>query len=161
LQERHIDLEDPWSGWEDVGTIRLERGVHFDEVVLGIPVAALPDACPSVLAHPDQGARWREMVDHVTTTPTQAAQLWLVPGLEQLGFVPRKWGLPARDAAAGTVTFANPMCSWIDSSLVLPSETWPTGKIPGLLVYTSGVLEPLPVTPPYSDHGYPARAHEG
>ncbi len=99
------------------------------------------------------------MIDNVKTTPTQAMQLWIAPTLGELGFVPKKWGLPKGDAA-GTVTYANPITSWIDSSLVLPSETWQyvrRGPRPARS-YPCGVLEPLPVRPPYSDHGFPARA---
>jgi uncharacterized protein with NAD-binding domain and iron-sulfur cluster len=143
LRERDVDLESPWSGWPCVRVRQLQKGVDFDEVILGIPVAALPRICSEIIARDE---RWRRMVENVRTVATQSAQLWLQPSLRELGMAPEEWGLRP-EGEPNLVTYANPLYSWIEMSLVLRHEAWPDAARPRALLYLSGTLheeEPLP-----------------
>jgi uncharacterized protein with NAD-binding domain and iron-sulfur cluster len=151
LQERHVDLEDPWADWTPPRTRTLKKGVHFDHVVLAIPVGGLKDCCKSIV---EKDERWGKMVSGVRTVGTQAMQLWLRPTLKELGMNLADWGM-AENAAPNTVSYANPMYSWIDMSLVLKNERWTEPGAPRLLVYFTGILPDPEITPPYSDHRFP------
>src|SRR5690606_28462763 len=94
LRDEHINLEDPWSGWEPAAVHHLEHGEDFDAVILAIPIEALRPVCRGIAA---RDARWQAMFDNVVTTATQAIQLWLRPSLEELGLVAADWGLPGPD----------------------------------------------------------------
>lgn len=153
LRADNIDLEDPWANWQDVEEYSLNRGVDFDEVILGIPVGTLKTICSSIV---DQVDAWKQMTTQVKTTPTQSAQLWLLPTLADLGFDPADWGLPPVNGAANVVVYQNPMYSWLDSSLVLPNENWPADNKPQFLAYYTGAYVLEAPLPPFSDHAYPA-----
>lgn len=145
LEARGIDLESRWTPWRDVGRERLERGKHFDEVILGLPVSVLPEVCGELVAR--RGA-WRRLVDHVRTVPTQAMQLWMKPGPEALG-----WAHPPPVLTA----YAFPYSTWADFTHLLPREGW-TGEVPGSLQYLCGPLPGHDAVPPKEDTGYPERA---
>lgn len=59
------------SGSEE--RFELERGTHFDRVILALPPGVLRTAARP-LAQASQ--RWRNFLDSIKTTPTLAAQLW-------------------------------------------------------------------------------------
>ena len=82
LSRRGLDfeLETNPLGREPV-TVR--RGESFDDVVLGIPVAVLPEICSEVAACNERFAR---MLDHAETVGTQALQLWLTRPTRELGW---------------------------------------------------------------------------
>ena len=88
LRETGVNLENPTSTWP--GATReplvLERGEHFDEVVLGIPVGALGALTESLSKHPTVGPRWSEMLAKIETTPTQAFQLWFAQACATSGW---------------------------------------------------------------------------
>jgi len=151
LKEEGINLEDPWSGWKNVGSTTLQRGVDFDHVILGIPIGVLPSICGEIIA---QNSAWQSMIQNVKTTPTLSAQLWLMKDLQELGFDKSAWGLPPENSAPNVVTYQNPMYSWLDSSLVLPNESWPSDQKPKFLAYYTGVLPMTGPLPPYSATGY-------
>ncbi len=144
LQEQNINLESAWTPWVDVEQgLVLQRGVDFDEVVLGISLGALKDICaPLVAINQD----WAAMVNNVQTVQTQAMQLWFTQNLAGLG-----WTGPSSIIDA----YAQPFNTWADMSQVLAAEDWPSGAQPGNVSYFCGPLQDAPVIPPYSDHAFP------
>ena len=152
LQEKNINLEDPWANWQAVDTYTLKRSQNdFDLLVLGIPVGVLPSICPSII---ENVPAWKQMTTGVKGTATMAMQLWLTPSLKELGFNYADWGLPEQNGAPNCVTYENPQYSWLDQSLVLENETWENPK-PKLLAYYCGAMNTQTPQPPYSEHDYP------
>ena len=157
LQERKVDLEDPWSDWSPVSSSTLTAGTDFDQLVLAIPIGALPDCCAPIIAN---DPKWAAMVKNVRTTGTIAAQLWIKKSLEDLGFVHANWGLAPKDCAPNVVTYEDILYSWLDQSLVLPNERWIGPETPLLAAYFTGTLDDPGTIPPYTDHGFPDRQIE-
>jgi uncharacterized protein with NAD-binding domain and iron-sulfur cluster len=142
LQAAEIDLEDTWDSYS-LGEKILQAGKDFDDIVLGIPAGALAPLTPQ-LATP--GSRWKAMLDATRTTATQAMQLWLDCGLEDLGgaFVARQ---PDPDAVGPIATsFAPPFDTWSDMSHLLSRENWGDNG-PKNIAYFCGVLKDQPVIP--------------
>jgi len=97
----------------------LERGKHYDTVVLGISLGGLPDICESLIQHSEH---WRKMIEKVKTTPTQAIQLWLKKSAAEMGW---DHGTPWPDSQrALAVGFVEPFDSFADFSHVIPYEDW-------------------------------------
>jgi uncharacterized protein with NAD-binding domain and iron-sulfur cluster len=121
-----------------VGMRTLEVGRDFDFVVLGISKGAIPFACPELVEadHP-VGERWRRMVEHVPTVPTQSFQVWLREGEEvnALGWHDRSVTLTGIPGAFDT---------WADMRQVVPAEGWPEGRWPATVAYFCGPLRPDP-----------------
>lgn len=157
LQAGKINLEDPWTDWTDFKQGQLQKGIDFDEVILGIPVGTLKTICSEII---EKEERWQLMANNVATTPTQSAQLWLLPSLQELGFDPGAWGLPPEFAAPNVVVYQNPMYSWLDSSLVLPNENWPENQQPKFLAYFTGPYILRKPLPSFTDSGYQERENE-
>jgi len=151
LKEGKINLEDPWANWEDYKNGVLKKGVDFDEVILGIPIGTLKTICSEII---DNKAEWKLMAENLMTTPTQSAQLWMLPSLEELGFDRASWGLPPVHGAPNVVVYQNPMYSWLDSSLVLSNEDWPADQTPKFLAYFTGPYVLHKPLPPFSNHHY-------
>jgi uncharacterized protein with NAD-binding domain and iron-sulfur cluster len=131
------------SFWDRRRTSRktLEVGEDFDFVVLGVGVGAIPHLCPEFLAR-DQ--RWRDMVQHVTSVPTQAFQIWLRDDMASLGWKQQSVTLSA---------FVKPFDTWADMSHLIDEESW-TPR-PGAIAYFCSVLEDQPAA--RSDTEYPQR----
>ena len=155
LKAGNVNLEDPWAEWTDYKSGQLfKKGVDFDEIILGIPVGTLQTICSEII---QKDNRWKLMVNNIVTTPTQSAQLWFLPSLQELGFDRAIWGLPAENAAPNVVVYQNPMYSWLDSSIVLPNENWPENQQPKFLAYFTGPYVLRKPLPPFSDHDYQAK----
>jgi uncharacterized protein with NAD-binding domain and iron-sulfur cluster len=102
----------------------------FDFVVLGVSVGAVTDTCAEILA---RDARWRDMVRHVKTVPTQAFQVWLKEDMEALG-----WHKPPPNVSG----FVEPFDTWADMTHLIPAERW--DRAPKALAYFCNVLAPDP-----------------
>lgn len=113
LVARRIDLESPTSGWEPCERRTLHIGSDFDVVVLAIPPGAQREICADLIA---TSPAYRSMVDRVQTVATQAAQLWLEPNLEGLGW---KRQSPVLDA------YADSLNTWADMTHLIQREDWP------------------------------------
>jgi len=122
---------------EERRVLKVRRGEHaesanpedeFDCVVLGVPVGALKYACPTLLAG---DAHWRAMVEKLKTVPTQAMQLWLHEGLENL------CPTPTPITVSG---FKKPFDTWSDMTHVIGQEDWPENATPRALIYFCGGL---------------------
>jgi uncharacterized protein with NAD-binding domain and iron-sulfur cluster len=148
LQSEHIDLECPWSPWQDAEEISLKVGQDFDRVLLGITLGPLPEICAELVA---ARPAWKDMVEHLKTTQTLGVQLWFGPKAPQLGWT--------RPPAVGT-SYAQPMDSWADFSHLIGRENWPANASPGALMYFCGPWPDAEVIPDFSAHDFPAREAE-
>jgi uncharacterized protein with NAD-binding domain and iron-sulfur cluster len=119
------------AAWETrrSGTKRLEVMRDFDFVVLGVSIAALPDVAPELI---EREPRWREMVRHVKTVPTQAFQVWLRSGVAELG-----WHRPSVNLAG----FVEPFDTWADMSHLIPEESW-NGQTKSIAYFCSVLPDP-------------------
>lgn len=145
LEASGESLEDLWTRWPDAGARRLARGRDFDDVVLGLSVAALPRVCDQLVR---ANERFAKMLEKVETTQTHALQLWMRPSIRDLG-----WQLPSPILDG----FADPFDTWADMTHLLPEERWPGTDGPRSLAYLCGQLDDVEPIAPRTDHGYPAR----
>ena len=81
----------------------LEVGRDFDVAVLGISLGGLRDIAADFRADD----RWREMLDHVGTTQSASAQLWMDSSLEELGW--DAWRRPGRRRAGAAGRLGRPI----------------------------------------------------
>jgi len=101
------------SFWDRGGTRKTLRvGEDFDLVVLAVGGGAIPHVCPEIVS---SNPRWRAMVDHVKTVPTQAFQLWMRADMSELG-----WAGPPINVTA----FEEPFDSWADMRHLIEQESW-------------------------------------
>ena len=68
IKEKGINLETYYTDWKAVKEIKIKKGIDFDEVIQGISVGALPTIAKDII---DKKPAWKQMVEKVTTTPTQ------------------------------------------------------------------------------------------
>jgi uncharacterized protein with NAD-binding domain and iron-sulfur cluster len=108
------------------GVRSLRVGEDFDVVVLGVALGVIPHTCQELLTRDD---RWRAMVAHVKTVPTQAFQLWLKTPMAEQG-----WDKPPLNLSG----FVEPFDTWADMTHVAPREAWP--EAPRAIAYFCNVL---------------------
>ena len=111
----------------------LERGRDFDEVVLGIPVGALPDLCPELMARDD---RFRRGIESGVTVRTQAFQLWTDRDASELG-----WEFDENSVAG---CYVEPLDTFCDMTHLLPRESWLPTDGTKSIGYFCGVLDDRP-----------------
>jgi len=145
----NVCLESYWSSWPGVDDLVLHAGVDYHDLVLGIPVAALPYLCADLIA---VRPRWQRMVENIKTTRTMNAQLWLRSTVDELG-----WHVGPEPVLGG---FKRPLCVWADLSHLLEKERWGAcPQPPAHLAYMVGPMldseEPEP--PFFADPEFPAR----
>lgn len=110
----------------------LEDGRDYDDVVLGISIAALPPICGDLVA---RYPAWERAFSRIETVRTQSLQLWLTENAVQLGFpVATPQLTPWRYSAS------SPLDVWGDFSKLLPWEFWPQGLQPASLAYFTGPM---------------------
>ncbi len=142
---QHRQYESHWDR-RSVARRHLAVGEDFDFVVLGVSVGEIPYVCRDILAR-DQ--RWRDMVEHVATIPTQAFQVWMREDMESLG-----WSQPAVNVSG----YVEPFNTWADMRQLIPEEQWPVA--PGAIAYFCNALADPPAPPAEDDVEYPARRRE-
>ena len=120
--------------WEQrrAGRRTLHVGRHFDFVVLGVSVGAIPHVARELV---ERSPRWREMVRRVKTVPTQALQLWLREDVNQLGWP---------HAPVNLSGFVEPFDTWADMGHLLGEETW--GHPVKAIAYFCSVLPDRPTS---------------
>ena len=124
-------LSDYCSTWAPAEKITLQRGVDFDEVVLGIPVGALPYVAAELAA---ASPRFGAMISGSQTVATGAMQLWLDKTTAQLGFT-------ATPRPVTLIGFAEPLDTWADMTHALGREDWPKSGGPKSLAYFCGPIK--------------------
>lgn len=127
LQQQNLNLENNNSGaWVDEENIELLKGYDFDQIILGIPIAALPSICSNLI---QSLPAWRKMIDEIKTVQTQAMQLWLNKETRESG-----WPLEA----PLMVTYERPHENWLDASHLISVENWkPDDKIRSIAYFCS------------------------
>jgi uncharacterized protein with NAD-binding domain and iron-sulfur cluster len=143
LRARGINLESAYTPWQPVAQETLTRGIDFDDVVLGIPVAALPQIAGELMA---ANPAFDAMVQNVATVRTQALQVWLDRDLKGLGWT---------EESPVLASYVEPMNTWADMSQLIPLENHPEGSV-GNVAYFCGPMEGG--IAPLDDHEAPARA---
>lgn len=151
LKENEVNLESSWADWENYREFTLEKGKDFDQVLLGISVAALKHICSEIV---EKREDWKNMVDKVETTQTAQVQLWMKPTLREMGFKVEDWGMAEGDEP-NSVIYANYLYSWTDMSLILDMEKWPEHLKPGHLSYWCGTIPDASPIEPFSNHWFP------
>ena len=101
-------------------------GEHFDFVVLGVGLGAIPHVCREIVS---RDPRWRAMVDHVKTVATQACQIWMRSEIKDLGWT---------DGPVNLSGFVQPFDTWADMSHLIPEESY--SSPPRALAYFCSVL---------------------
>jgi len=146
LKAKGVNLESRWADWENADEITLHAGTDYDTLILAIPVAALPDIAPKILA---SNPAWAQMFDAVQTVQTQSSQIGFNQTLPDMGWDEKSFSMSG---------YVQPLSSWGDFSQVIPTEDPPPDWNLTTLLYGSGVLSDDFVTlPPPSDHTFPAR----
>jgi len=112
---------------------KLRRGHDFDQVVLGIPVGALPDICGELMARSE---RFDRGVRSAVTVRTQAFQLWAVKTSEELGWT------HSENSVAGC--YVEPLDTYCDMTHLLPRESWTPADGVKTIAYVCGVLDDRP-----------------
>jgi uncharacterized protein with NAD-binding domain and iron-sulfur cluster len=112
------------------GASRLRRGADFDQVVLGIPVGALPPICSELI---ESNERFRRMIETSATVQTQAFQVWLREPTASLGW--------AHDPNSVAGCYVEPLDTYCDMSHLLPREAWPQDAGVRSIGYFCGVLD--------------------
>ncbi len=146
LDRAGADFENWWREVPDATPRTLTLGTDFDEVVLGISLGALRDVCADLCA---DNPRFGAMVEHVKTTLTQSAQLWLNPALESFGH-------DSNDPPI-VIPYAAPLDTWADMSHLIARESWPEAQRPATCAYLTARLEDSEPQPPRCFDDYPER----
>ena len=131
MQREGWDYESFWDR-RCVAQKRLLVGQGFDLVVLAVSVASVPHVCRELV---ESDTRWRDMVQHVKTVPTQALQLWFDTDMAELGW---------REDPVNLSGFVEPFDTWADMSVVAARENWPVQ--PRAIAYFCSVLPDRPET---------------
>jgi len=122
-------LESHFCDWPDAETRVLRCGEDFDVAVFAIPVGMAPIVCSELIA---DRREWRALVDHVTTTATQAVQLWLREDEPSLG-----WREPGTTVSA----YELPFHTWASMPQLIDAERWPVTDRPGSIAYFCGAMQ--------------------
>lgn len=122
------DFEAAWDR-RRAETKTLQVGHDFDFVVLGVSIGALPEVASELIEH---SPRWRDMVKHVKTVPTQAFQVWMKPGVDELGWP---------HGPVNLAGFVEPFDTWADMTHLLPEESWPE-KVRSIAYFCSVLPDP-------------------
>lgn len=152
IKQAAVNFESHWCSWPVAGEETLERGTHFDKVVLALSLGGLKQLNPAdasiaeelTAVNPD----FRKMTEQIGLIPTQAFQIWCDPDLRGLGWQP--------DPPA-TVAAPEPHSVWADMSHTMRYEPWPEPK-PQTVEYFCGVLGTDLFTKPSTELGVPQTA---
>jgi uncharacterized protein with NAD-binding domain and iron-sulfur cluster len=122
----HYNTDGNWV--EQPNPTILTAGVDFDHVVLAAALPSLPQICPTAIA---ALPAWKNMVDKVSWTRTQAFQLWMTKTKDEIG-------LPGPPAIVGA--YVEPWSSITDFTHLIPREDWPASYDVKFLTYSCGVM---------------------
>jgi uncharacterized protein with NAD-binding domain and iron-sulfur cluster len=141
------DLESWWDPWRG-STLVLERGTHFDSVLLGISVAALNDICSEMVADL-RNPRFGDMVRGVVTTQTRALQVWMNRPPQALGW----------DGEC-TIPFEEPYDTACQMNHLIALEPYSIRNGVQTIAYACSPLDDDEPPAPRSDSQYPKRQHD-
>ena len=157
LDAKRSSLESNWCPVPPVGTETIELGVDFDQVVLGIALAAFKPLNASDVGMCDElipeSPRFGAMVKGLAIVPTQSFQIWTNDDLRGLGWRAIEASPPAMNAAP------EPYSVWADCSHVLPKEQWPASGPKGVF-YFCGPWKNGLTAKPRTDLAVPQAAYD-
>ncbi len=135
------------SAWEarKAGTRTLRVGQDFDLVVLAVGGGAVRHVGRELV---ERDPRWRAMVEHVKTVPTQAFQIWLGASMRELGW---------EEGPINLSGFVEPFDTWADMTHLSSEESWP--RPPRAIAYFCSVLPDVPEAERQRP-AFPAEQHE-
>jgi len=140
FRDQHADFE--WPSAEVSARERhyeIEVGTDYDDVILGISIAALPPICGDLIAaYP----AWGAAVANVQTVRTQALQIWIAQTPAALGFP-----VAGRPITGWRFDRESPLNVWGDFSELLPFEHWPPDGAPVSLGYFCSTMPEYPDEP--------------
>ena len=139
----NVNLESFWTAWNGE-QIRLESGKDFDDVIFAIPIGSVPFLCTELL---EASLKWRDMISHIETVPTQSLQLWTTRNAMDMGW-------PFKDCGVYT-TYTEPLDTWCRNPDLIPLEDWPDYNAPKDVYFFTGVLRDAGITPPPDFHEFP------
>jgi uncharacterized protein with NAD-binding domain and iron-sulfur cluster len=155
LDAKKSSLESNWCDVPPAGVESIELGVDFDQVVLGIALAAFKKLngtdvgmCDELLP---ESPRFAAMVKGLGVVPTQSFQIWTKESLEGLGWQEPREDAPAMNAAP------EPYSVWADCSHVIAREPWPAPAPKGVF-YFCGPWKTALVAKSRTDASVPANA---
>ena len=131
-----LDLESAWGDRSSEEAMVLRAGEDFDDLVLATSLGIVPRVCGELIA---RSPRWRAMVDHVATVPTQSLQIWLRRRESELG-----WHHP-RATVSG---YLAPFDTYASMSHLIPREDWADGRGPQAIAYFCSALPAGAATDP-------------
>jgi uncharacterized protein with NAD-binding domain and iron-sulfur cluster len=137
LRAAGVNFEDYYSPQPPaVATLRLQQGLDFHQVILGIPVGALGTICKALV---DQRQSWADMVSNLGTVRTEALQFWVDCAVQNLGgpFVAPQ--TPPEALGPIATGYVPPFDTYSDMSQLLPAENWPSPQ-PLSVAYFCGVM---------------------
>jgi hypothetical protein len=117
----------------------LKRGEDFDYVVWAMPPSMIP-----LVGDDRMQTRWAKVNRHLTTTATQAVQLWLTKDTNDLGW--SRSGLVPATARYASGSFPNPLSGCVAFDDLIEHEAWPDDGPKGL-IYLCSQLHRMPGTP--------------
>lgn len=133
LSAQQINLEAKTYDWQDVDTFTLQKGVHFDLVVLGISIGALPEICRDLY---NANAAWKAMLDNILTVRTQSMQLWMNKTLPELGW---QYPMPMTGCVPDTE-----MDTWVEMYQLIDKESWPQDSVKSIQYFTGVMSDDAP-----------------
>ena len=149
MQENMNGLESNWSPWRaKERRFSLRVGDDFDEVVLAISLAALPEICGEII---ENDARWQNMTTKVQTVETICTQLWMNRTSADLG-----WDAKALGDHPFLANYAKPLSASGDYSTLAVKEDWPAAQAPQTIWYFCSSWS-AGENPPPSDTNFPVR----
>lgn len=131
LRASGVDFESYAPQKNEQEQFDLVRGEHFDDIVLGISIGALPYIAGPLI---DKSTNWQQAMTHVRTTRTQGCQLWLDKTAYELG-----WTEMQRPIA--TAYEVSPFDTWGDMSHLIDHENWTSDAFPHNNAYFCGVMQ--------------------
>lgn len=134
LRKNKIDLESTLCNWKPISSKTLSFKRDFDIVVLATSIKPLKYVAKDII---DKKESWKNMVDHIATTPTLNVQFWLNRDDAELGFHHSQWGLAPRQYP-NTVIYQDYLYSWTSMSYIEKAENWTIHK-PKQISYWCGV----------------------
>lgn len=126
-----FNLEHADSGWNCREVLTLQRGEHFDHVVLGISIGAIPKIAGELISASQPFA---DMTAKVKTVRTQAWQAWVKRDTPALGW-------PHDPPVLSN--FKDPLNTWADMTFLLGRENNPD-DVHGVHYFCGPLLDDVP-----------------
>lgn len=144
LQAQNIDLECHWRTWQDRNIIHLQKGIDFDEVVVGFSLGSVPHICRELVS---ANKAWQQMTTHVQTVQTQAYQLWFNQNAKTLQVHENKL----------VSTYTEPVDTFAAMNHLLKLEQWTPAQNVQYLAYFCGVLDEPTAIPTENQADFPQK----